>query len=331
MSVLENQIPTLPISSENVYYTDIQKNTKTLNIYLNNIDIFKEQMLLILQNINKDIKNLQDTAVTDPIALPIIAADVNYTKPDESTVQLDTYLENIINDIQTLEEKLEDYLPKVPYKEQIDDYLPVFPKFLCTNSSTSTLSSTKYSLFNFYNVENSGNTFPEVTVNAHDGPKTLFKIDRNTNDIQVGTFVQSSVTEGTVQVGGYNLELYYKNKFTLKNSYLTNTITSDNINFQISSSSGSSITFKYGSAISHTNTNLELTGSDTTNKIIISNGINLLTEDFNLPLTIKSTKFGKNKEIIIPYDMKFEVTDNYLTITAKTQLGLTKTARISWQ
>jgi hypothetical protein len=135
MSVLENQIPTLPISSENVYYTDMQNNTKMLNIYLNNIDVFKEQMVLILQNFNKDIKNLQDTPVTDHIALPISAADVNYTKPDESTVPLDTYLADIVTDIQatnnkvetdietrlsSLKENSEDYLPKVPYKEQID-------------------------------------------------------------------------------------------------------------------------------------------------------------------------------------------------------------------
>jgi hypothetical protein len=135
---------------------------------------------------------------------------------------------------------------------------------------------------------------------------------------------------GTVQVGGYNLELYFKNKFTLKNTYQTNTITSDYTDFQISPSSSSPITFKYGSAISHTNLNLELTGSDTTNKIIISNGINLLTEDFNKPLTIKSTKYS-SYEIKIPYGLQFEVTDNYLIITAKTQIGLAKTARISWQ
>jgi hypothetical protein len=55
MSALENQIRTLPISSENIYYTDFQNNTKMLDIYLKNIDIFKEQMLLILQNITKDI------------------------------------------------------------------------------------------------------------------------------------------------------------------------------------------------------------------------------------------------------------------------------------
>jgi hypothetical protein len=96
MSALENQIPSLPISSENVYYTDMQKNTKMLNIYLNHIDLFKEQMLSILQNINKDIKNLQDTPVSDSIALPISAADVNYTKPDENTVPLDTFLEDIV-------------------------------------------------------------------------------------------------------------------------------------------------------------------------------------------------------------------------------------------
>jgi hypothetical protein len=30
ISALENQIPTLPISSENVYYTDFKNNTKML-------------------------------------------------------------------------------------------------------------------------------------------------------------------------------------------------------------------------------------------------------------------------------------------------------------
>jgi hypothetical protein len=105
MSALENQILTLPISSENVYYTDFQNNTKILDIYLKNIDIFKEQMLLILQNITKDIKNLQETAVTDPIVLPISAANVNYTKPDESTVPLNTYLADIVTDIQATNNK----------------------------------------------------------------------------------------------------------------------------------------------------------------------------------------------------------------------------------
>jgi hypothetical protein len=74
MSALEIQISTLPISSENIYYTDFQNNTKILDIYLKNIDIFKEQMLLILQNMTKDINNLKETAVTDPIVLPISAA-----------------------------------------------------------------------------------------------------------------------------------------------------------------------------------------------------------------------------------------------------------------
>jgi hypothetical protein len=201
---------------------------------------------------------------------------------------------------------------------------------LCTNSCSATPTHTKYSLFNFYNVANSGNIFPGVRVNDHDRSNTLFKINRNTNDIQGGTFDETSVSESTVKVGGYNLELYFKNKFTLKNSYQTNTITSGYTDFQISPSYSSPITFKYGSAISHTNINLELTGSDSSNKIIISNGINLLTEDFNLPSTIKSTNFGQNREIKIAYGMQFEVTDNYLIITAKTQLGLLKTARISW-
>jgi hypothetical protein len=146
----------------------------------------------------------------------------------------------------------------------------------------------------------------------------------------VGTFDNDGINTKIVQVGGYNLELYFKNKFTLTNSYQTNTITCDYTNFQISSSSNSPITFQYGSAILHTNTNLKLAGSDTTNKIIISNGINLLTEDFNKPLTIKSTKHS-SYEIKIPYGLQFEVTDNYLIITTKTQIGLTKTVRISWQ
>jgi hypothetical protein len=150
MSTLENQIPTLPISSENVYYTDMQNNTKMLDIYLKNIDIFKEQMLLILQNINKDIKNLQETPVSDSIVLPISAADVNYTKPDENIIPLDTYLENIVTGIQTLEENSENYLPKVPYKVQIDTYLPVVPNTFCTYSDTTTPNKTATSLFNFF-------------------------------------------------------------------------------------------------------------------------------------------------------------------------------------
>jgi hypothetical protein len=75
----------------------------------------------------------------------------------------------------------------------------------------------------------------------------------------------------------------------------------DSTNFKISSSSCSLISFKYGSTMSFTDKNLELTGSDNTNKVIISNGIQLLTENNNDPFTIQSIKYGGDKNIIIPY------------------------------
>jgi hypothetical protein len=327
MSALENQIPTLPISSENAYYTYFQNNTKILDIYLKNIDIFKEQMLLILQNITKDIKILQETAVTDPIVLPISAANVNYTKADESTVPLDTYLAGIVTDIQTtnnkeetdietrlssLEENLgsEDYLPIVPYKEQIDDYLHVFPKYLCTNFSISTLSSTKYSLFNFYNIAKTD--YPGIKITAfNSATDTLFDINRKTNDIHVGTF---NLSVGTVKIGGNNLELYSTNGFIIKSSRATtDTISSDGYDFKISPSSGSPISFKYGSTISFTESKLELTGSSSSYKVIISNGINLLAESNADPLTITSTTYS-SYDIKTAFGMQFEDDGNNLII-----------------
>jgi hypothetical protein len=110
--------------------------------------------------------------------------------------------------LSSLEENsgLEDYLPKVPY-EQIQTYFPEFLKWLCTSSSTSTDSSKTYSLFNFYNVKNSGTNHPGVKVTPYDSvSQTLFEIDRSTNNIQVGTFNDNkSKTLGTVKVGGPNL------------------------------------------------------------------------------------------------------------------------------
>jgi hypothetical protein len=151
----------------------------------------------------------------------------------------ETDLTGIDTRLSSLEENSgsEDYLPIVPYKEQIDDYLHVFPKFLCTSSSTSTPSSTNYSLFNLYNVKNSGINYPGVNITAYNSlSETLFDKNRKTNDIQVGTF--SVAATGTVKVGGRNLELFLNNEIKLIFGNISNTvtITSDTSNFIIARS-----------------------------------------------------------------------------------------------
>jgi hypothetical protein len=45
ISTLEKKIPSLPISSENVNYTDFYNNTTKLDFYLKNVDIFRTQAL----------------------------------------------------------------------------------------------------------------------------------------------------------------------------------------------------------------------------------------------------------------------------------------------
>jgi hypothetical protein len=56
-------------------------------------------------------------------------------------------------------------------------YLPTIPNTLCTSFTTSTLSSTNYSLFNFYNVKNSGTDYPGVEVTANNSTtQILFKL-----------------------------------------------------------------------------------------------------------------------------------------------------------
>jgi hypothetical protein len=66
--------------------------------------------------------------------------------------------------------------------------------------------------------------------------------------------------------------------------------------------------------MSYTDTDLELSKNGDS-KVIISHGINLLTQGEGNPLTITSTKYGKCKDIKIPYGMEFEATDDYLVIT----------------
>jgi hypothetical protein len=68
--------------------------------------------------------------------------------------------------------------------------------------------------------------------------------------------------------------------------------------------------------MSYTDTNLELSKNGDS-KVIISHGINLLTQAENSPLTIKSTKYNTGKEIKISYGMQFEVSDDYLNIYAR--------------
>jgi hypothetical protein len=164
---------------------------------------------------------------------------------------------------------------------------------LCTSSTTSTPSPTNYSLFNFFNVKNSGTNYPGVMViDSNNTNKPLFRLDRSTNDVRVGTFDNTGINTGTVQVGGNELQLYSKTgvKFVL-GSWI-DTILTDTVNFKITSNSNKTTSFKYGSTMSYTDTDLELSKNGDS-KVIISQGINLFTQGEDRPLTITSTKYGK--------------------------------------
>jgi hypothetical protein len=96
ISTLEKKIPLLPISSDNVNYTDFYNNTTELDYYLKSVDIFRSQVLWILNNFKEDIKKLQEAALSNPIALPISAAHVNYAMLDESIVPLSSYFNDVV-------------------------------------------------------------------------------------------------------------------------------------------------------------------------------------------------------------------------------------------
>jgi hypothetical protein len=59
------------------------------------VDVFRLQALWILNTLGEDIKKLKETAVSDRSFLPISAANVNYTKLDESILPLSTYLNDV--------------------------------------------------------------------------------------------------------------------------------------------------------------------------------------------------------------------------------------------
>jgi hypothetical protein len=59
-------------------------------------------------------------------------------------------------------------------------------------------------------------------------------------------------------------------------------------------SSNNPIAFKYAFSIAFIDKNLEITGFDSYNEVVISNGINLLTENTNNPLIIKFQNYRGN-------------------------------------
>jgi hypothetical protein len=258
--------------------------------------------------------------------------NIKKNENDKITIPYGTDLTNLGTRLSSLEENSEDYLPKVPYKEQIENYLPVFPNWLCTSSNTSTTSPTNYSLFNFFNVKNSGTNYPGVTViDSNNTNKSLFFLDRSTNDVRLGVFNNPGITTGTVQVGGYELQLYSRNNYiTLMFGNNVNTLYGDTSIFQITSQSGKVTSLQHGSTMSYTNTDLELCGNNDS-KVKIAHGINLLTPEEGNPLTIRNTKYNAGKDIKIPYGMEFEATDDCLVVTAKTTSGTLKKAKIPWE
>jgi hypothetical protein len=133
-------------------------------------------------------------------------------------------------------------------------------------------------------------------------------------------------------VGGNDLQLYSHTgiKFIFGKQSITNNITSDDGNFKISTLAGISTSLRNGCTMSYTDKNIELSKYDES-KVIISHGINLLTDDEDKPLTIRNTKHNTGKDIKIPYGMQFEATDDYLVITAINASGLLKHANIPWE
>jgi hypothetical protein len=81
--------------------------------------------------------------------------------------------------------------------------------------------------------------------------------------------------------------------------------------------------------MSYTDTNLELSKNGDS-KVIISHGINLLTEKESNPFTTTSTKYNPGKEIKISYGMQFEATDDYLNIYARNTSGIFRTINIPY-
>jgi hypothetical protein len=82
--------------------------------------------------------------------------------------------------------------------------------------------------------------------------------------------------------------------------------------------------------MSYTDRNLELSKNGDS-KIIIAHGINLFAEDEGNPFTIRFTKYNTGKDIKIPCGMQFEVTDDYLVITAINTSDILKTAKTPWE
>jgi hypothetical protein len=78
--------------------------------------------------------------------------------------------------------------------------------------------------------------------------------------------------------------------------------------------------------MTYNDTNLELSKNEDS-KIIISHVINLLTEDEDYPLTIRSTKYSGHKDIKISYCMRFEATDDYLVIYARNTFNTLRQAK----
>jgi hypothetical protein len=180
-------------------------------------------------------------------------------------------------------------------------------------------------------LKNSGTNYPGVRViDSNNNNLTIFRLDRSTNDVRLGAFDNTGINTGTVQVGGNDLQLYSKTGIKFIYGNQMDTIINNGDNFKITSESGKTTSLRYGSTMSYTDTDLELS-KNWDSKVIISHGINILTQNENKPLTVTSTKYGKGRDIIIPYGMQFEATDDCLVINARNTSDILKQTKIPYK
>jgi hypothetical protein len=210
---------------------------------------------------------------------------------------LDTYLQNIVTDIQTLEEKSENYLPIVPYKEQIDTYLPTIPKTLNTYTSNSEI--TAYDNNAIFQYCKNG-----VKICLQDFLTQVLDI-KSTGTVMLGS---CSNNKGIVSVGGEMLNLYGKEKVSMyiSSSALTTKFSFNDFGVQFEDNNNKlymdkSISLLYGLNLSYKTTSI----SDPQNITEILKYYNK-----SLLITNASTEFDSEKEIIIPYGLGTSIGDN---------------------
>jgi hypothetical protein len=187
---------------------------------------------------------------------------------------------------------------------------------LCTSSIKTYPSSTFYSIFDFYNVANSGTLYPKVRIASYQNNNgILLDVDKTTNNVQIGICDDSSTNKGDVKIGGQNLTLYSKNNFKFQFTSHPVEFVSSTSYLQFKSSNYSkTASIQFGMTLDYTNANVYIAGSESGYPAVISNGIKLLTEANGDPLKITSTKYSNSEEIIIPYGLNMGLSSTEFSV-----------------